>query len=125
MSNAVPVMIVAGIEALNTQEDSGRLAEEIAETERDLQRVQMEEDGAIRLYVSEKISKDQLDRQRRFITERLETLRARLNKYRSQQTALDEKRILMENIAEWAEEIGGRSGRPVRLGTSRGAGISS
>ena len=98
MSNAVPVMIVAGIKALNTQEDSGRLAEEIAETERDLQRVQMEEDGAIRLYVSEKISKDQLDRQRRFITERLETLRARLNKYRSQQTALDEKRILMENI---------------------------
>ena len=75
-----PGLIVAGIEALNAQEDGGGLAEEIAE--------------------------DQLDRQRRFITERLETLRARLDEYRSQQTALAEKRILMENIVTWAEKMG-------------------
>ena len=90
-----PDLIVAGIEALNAQEDGGGLVEEIALAERDLQKVQMEEDRAIRLYVSGKITEDQLDRQRRFITERLETLRARLDEYRSQQTALAEKRILM------------------------------
>ena len=102
-----PGLIVAGIEALDAQEDGGGLAEEIAGAERDLQGVQMEEDRAIRLYVSGKITEGQLDRQRRFITERLETLRVRLDEYRSQQTALAEKRILMENIVEWAEKMGG------------------
>ena len=101
-----PGLIVAGIEALNAQEDSGGLAEEVALAEHDLQKVQLEEDRAIRLYVSGKITEDQLDRQRRFITERLETLRARLDEYRSQQTALVEKRILMENIVIWAEKMG-------------------
>ena len=102
-----PGLIVAGIEALDAQEDGGGLAEEIAGAERDLLGVQMEEDRAIRLYVSGKITEGQLDRQRRFITERLETLRVRLDEYRSQQTALAEKRILMENIVEWAEKMGG------------------
>ena len=51
-----PDLIVAGIEALNAQEDGGGLVEEIAEAERDLQKVQMEEDRAIRLYVSGKIT---------------------------------------------------------------------
>ncbi len=102
-----PGLIVAGIESLDAQEDGGGLAEEIAQAERDLQSVQMEEDRAIRLYVSGKITEGQLDRQRRFITERLETLRVRLDEYRAQQAALDEKRILMENIVEWAEKMGG------------------
>ena len=39
-----PGLIVAGIEAMNAQEDGGALAEETAGTERDLQGVQMEED---------------------------------------------------------------------------------
>ena len=101
-----PGLIVAGIEALNAQEDGSGLAEEIAQAERDLQSVQMEEDRVVRLYVSGKITEGQLDRQRRFITERLETLRVRLDEYHSQQAALDEQRILMENIVEWAEKMG-------------------
>ena len=103
-----PGLIVAGIEALNAQEDGGGLVEEIALAERDLKRVQTEEDRAIRLYVSGKITEDQLDHQRRFITERLETLRGRLDEYRSQQTALAEKRNLMENTVIWAEKMGDR-----------------
>ena len=78
-----PDLIVAGIESLNTLAGGGALAEEIAKTERDLQKVQMEEDRAIRLYVSGKITEAQLDHQRRFITERLETLREKLNGYRA------------------------------------------
>ena len=102
-----PGLIVAGIEAMNAQEDGGGLAEEIALAERELQNVQLEEDRAIRLYVSGKITEDQLDHQRKFITERLETLRARLDEHRSQQTALAEKRNLMENFVAWAEKMGG------------------
>ena len=37
----------------------------------------MEEDRAIRLYVSGKITGEQLDLQRKFVTERLESLRAK------------------------------------------------
>jgi len=102
-----PGLIVAGIEAMDAQEDGGGLAEEIAQAERDLQNVQVEEDRVIRLYVSGKITEGQMDRQRRFITERLETLREKLDEYRAQETALAEKRILMENIVEWAERMGG------------------
>ena len=104
-----PDLIVAGIEALNAQEeDGGGLAEEIALAERDLQNVQLEEDRIIRLYVSGKITEAQMDRQRKFVTERLEMLRGRLDEYRSQQTALTEKRTLMENIVAWAEKMGNR-----------------
>ena len=47
-------------------------------------------------------------RARKFITERLETLRAELDDYRAEQRALAEKRILMENIVTWADKVGGR-----------------
>ncbi len=99
-----PGLIVAGIESLNTQEDDG-WDKEIERAERELNRVQSEEDRAIRLYVSGKITEAQLDHQRKFITERLETLRAELGDYQAQQRALAEKRILMENIVAWAGKV--------------------
>ena len=52
----------------------------------------MEEDRAVRLYASRKITEAQLDHQRKFITERLESLR--------------EKLVLMENVVGWARRIG-------------------
>ena len=100
-----PDIIVAGIESLDSQEGEG-LDEQIAGTERELQKVQFEEDRAIRLYVSEKITEEQLDRQRKFITERLETLRARLADYRAKETASIEKRALGEHVVEWANRVG-------------------
>ena len=81
-----PDLIVAGIEALNGSEDGG-MDEERARLERDLQRVQLEEDRAIRLYVTGKISEEQLDHQRRFITERLESLQAKLEDCRAAESA--------------------------------------
>ena len=100
-----PDIIVAGIESLESQEGEG-LEKQIAGTERELQKVQFEEDRAIRLYVSEKITEEQLDRQRKFITERLETLRARLADYRSKETASMEKRALGEHVMKWANRVG-------------------
>ncbi|MDE2843245.1 MAG: recombinase family protein [Chloroflexota bacterium] len=101
-----PDLIVAGIEALNSEVEGGGLNEEIAKIERDLQKVQLEEDRAIRLYVSGKITETQLDHQRRFITERLETLREKLNDYRARESAQVERRQQAERVVEWAERIG-------------------
>ena len=101
-----PGLIVAGIESLNSQAEVAGLAEEIARAERDLQKVQVEEDRAIRLYVSGKITESQLDHQRKFITERLETLLEKLNEYRARESAQSERRELAERVLEWAEWIG-------------------
>ncbi len=103
-----PDLIVAGIEAMDSRADDGELVEEIAMAERELQKVQLEEDRAIRLYVSGKITEKQLDRQRKFITERLETLRLKLDDYRAREMAEAEKRALGEHIVEWANRLGGR-----------------
>ena len=103
-----PHLIVAGIEAMDARADEGGLAEEIAAAERDLRKVQEEEDRAIRLYVSAKITEKQLDHQRRFITERLEMLRAKLDDCRGRESAEVEKRRVMEHVVEWARRAGDR-----------------
>ncbi len=99
-----PALIVAGIEALGDRE--GSLAEEIAKTERELRNVQMEEDRAIRLYVAAKITEEQLDLQRKFITERLESLRAKVDDYRAREASGATKRELTEAVLAWANGVG-------------------
>ena len=102
-----PELIVAGIEAMDTQED-GALEKRSAKAERELRKVQTEEERAIRLFVSGKITEDQLDLQRKFITERLETARAGLDDLRASESVASEKRTMMENLIQWAGEFGGR-----------------
>ena len=107
-----PRLIVAGMESRDSRED-GDLASRIAKAERDLHKVQVEEERAIRLYVSGKITEDQLDQQRRFITERLEAARATLDELRSRDSLASEKRQLMKNLFRWAEKFGeGLDGLP-------------
>ena len=101
-----PGLIVASIEAMDAEAEDGGLAKEIAKGERDLQKVQMEEDRAIRLFVSGKITEKQMDHQRRFITERLETLRATLDGHRAREMEHADKRALAEHIFEWARRAG-------------------
>ena len=100
-----PDLIVAGIDTLDSQEGGG-LEEEIAQAERDLRSIQMEEDRAIRLFVSGKITEAQLDHQRKFITERLESARAKLDEYRAREASGTEKRRLMETVLTWARNVG-------------------
>ena len=76
-----PAVIVAGIDTFDSEGGDG-LEDEIAQAERDLRSIQMEEDRAIRMFVSGKITEAQLDLQRKFITERLESARAKLDDYR-------------------------------------------
>ena len=59
-----PHLIVAGIDTLDSQEGGG-LQADIAQAERDLRNIQMEEDRAVRLFVSGKITEAQLDLQRK------------------------------------------------------------
>ena len=65
----------------------------------------MEEERVIRLFVSGKINEEQMDHQRKYITGRLETLRARLDDYRDRETLDVEKRGIMENLVQWAGEF--------------------
>ena len=100
-----PSLIVAGLESLDFREEGG-LEKQTARLERELQKVQYEEDRAIRLFVSWKITEGQLDHQRKFITERLETLRARLEDLRARETATEEKKAMGERVIDWARGIG-------------------
>ena len=99
-----PEVIVNGIDSLNVREDCGP-AEELAKAERDLQEVQREEERCIRLYVSGRITEDQLDHQRRFVTERLESLRAKVEDYRAQWATDTERRALAGEADRVGPEI--------------------
>ena len=101
-----PDLIVEGIESLGKREDGGGLSKRIAGAEREHRRVQTEEDRAITLFVSGKITESHLDHQRKLIHERLEAARARLENYRAQETMAIEKQLLMANVAEWAGKVG-------------------
>ena len=101
-----PDLIVAGIADLDSQEEGGGLEEEIAQAERDLRSFQMEEDRAVRLFVSGKITEAQLDLQRKFITERLESAREKLDEYRDLEESGTEKRRQMEEVLAWARKFG-------------------
>ena len=68
--------------------------------------IQMEEDRAVRLFVSGKITEAQLDLQRKFITERLESARAKLDEYRDLEESGTEKRRQMEEVLAWARKFG-------------------
>ena len=100
-----PDLIREGIESLDTQEDGG-LAKRSAGAERELRRVQKEEERAIGLRVSGKITEDQFDHQSKLVHERLEAARAKLDDYRAQESLTTKNRILMENIVDWTAKIG-------------------
>ena len=68
--------------------------------------IQTREDRAITLFVSGKITEAQLAYQRKFITERLERVRARPDEYRARAASGAENLRLMEVVLAWAREVG-------------------
>ena len=92
-----PEIIVSGMEAIKVGRNDG-LAAEIEQAERDLRDIELEEDRAIRLCVSGKISEDQLDRQRKFIADRLKHCQSRLEDYRSRQAAAEYHHTQTEHL---------------------------
>ena len=100
-----PGLFVAGIDPIDSQETGG-LEEQISQAERDLRTTQTREERAITLFVSGKITEAQLDNQRTFITERLESARAKLDDYLAQEASGAEKRRLMEEVLTWVRDFG-------------------
>ena len=66
----------------------------------------MEEDRAITLFVSGRITEAQLDNQCKFITERLESVRAKLDDYHAWPASGAEKVRLVEAFFAWARDVG-------------------
>ena len=99
-----PDVIVAGIES-QVDQPSESLVEARAMTERELRDVQSEEDRLIRLYVAGKITEAQLDHQRKFIGERLEHLRAKLDEYQARLAMEVSAEQAAARVQEWAVEV--------------------
>ena len=100
-----PDLIVAGIDPLDSQE-SGGLEEQISRAGRDLRSIQTREERAISLFVSGRITEVQLDNQRKFITERLESVRAKLDDCRARVASGTEDLRLVEAVFAWARDAG-------------------
>ena len=83
-----------------------RLEEQIARAERDLRSIQTREERAITMFVSGRITEAQLDNQRKFITERLENVRAKLDDYRAWAASGAEKVRLVEAVFAWSSDLG-------------------
>ena len=81
--------------------DDGQLKKRLAQAERDLQTVHMEETRAITLCVKGTISDVELDQQRKIITQKLETLRAKLDECLGQVAAAAEA----YDVSRWTERV--------------------
>ncbi|MCY4582870.1 MAG: recombinase family protein [Chloroflexi bacterium] len=99
-----PGLLLRGIDSLRGQEDE-RAVEGLARAEKALSAAQEEEDRAIRLYVAGKITDSQLDRQRRFITERLEHYQSTIDDYRAQAAAGAERRAQINMAIDWLKRM--------------------
>ena len=100
-----PRVIIAGIDALG-ERDGESPAEEQARVERDLREVQREEERLVRLYVAGKITEEMLDLQRKFITEQMEHLRAKVEDCRTRGATEVSRERMAESVQAWAERIG-------------------
>ena len=100
-----PSVIIAGIEALGEQGGES-LAQEQARAERDLREVQLEEERLVRLYVTGKITEEMLDHQRKFITERMEHLRAKVEDYKARAATEFTREQVAESVQAWAYRVG-------------------
>ena len=77
------------------------------QVERELGQVQGEDDRAVRLHVSGKISETQLDRQRKFILDKSQKLQAELEEYRSLEAAAAQAEGLRRTVLQWSESVRG------------------
>ena len=100
-----PDVIAQGISDLDEKDRNQNLDQEIEMAEKRLRIIQEEEDRAVRLFISGKITEKQLDRQRKFITERLEHAQSELIGHRSQQQLLHNRIELTAGINEWVSRV--------------------
>ena len=98
-----PAVILA---ALDDERADDRLDNELADAERELAKVQAEESRLVRWYIAGKLDEKMADHQRRFITERLETARQRVQEVKARQEVRVSRDALADAIGEWVERVG-------------------
>ena len=93
-------------QVLDTDDDGDdSLTADIDAAERDLGKVQDEQDRLLRVYVSGLITEAELTLQRKYITERLESAQTRLSGLRSQRVANEERAQTANTVKAWAARI--------------------
>ena len=107
-SLADPDSFVDTLLSMNDTDSASAPAEEIGRAEVDLRKITAEEDRIIRLYAMDKLTETQLDRQRRFITERREAAEERLAGLRAQFQTVQDRDIGLDSVREWVGRIGDR-----------------
>ena len=100
-----PETALAGMEAVSGDEDVGELDARVRDAERDLREIQLEEERLLRLYVSGKITEEQLERQRRYTTERLEHAEAVLSGLGERRDAALDLGSMRAGFVEWAKGV--------------------
>ena len=100
-----PELVINGLMPGVEGPDGDELAKEQGRAESDLRKIQSEEDRLIRLLVSAKITEDQFDRQRKFITERLEGARQSVNAARGRVQATESASDIGDAVTAWTSRL--------------------
>ena len=100
-----PKIILTDLQARTRGQNAEALATEIGVAQRELSAIQAEEDRAIRLHIRGRITEEQFDRQRKFITERLERSRASLESLQAQRRAIEDRQSLAQTLLSWARNV--------------------
>ena len=93
-------------QVLDSDDGDDSLTADIDGAERDLGKVADESARLLRVYVSGLINEDELTHQRKFITERLESAKERVEGLRIQQAANEERAQTANTVTAWAARIG-------------------
>ena len=86
---------------MNDTGSTAEIREEIDRAEAELRKVTNEEDRLVRLFVMDKLTEQQLSRQRKYITERQEAAEERLAGLRQQARIVEDRDVGLDSVREW------------------------
>ena len=99
-----PQLVVAGMEAMDSGDDCLAL-EEIAQAERELKKIEEDNERVVRFGVSGRFTEKEYDRERALIKRRFTAANKKLDEYRTRQAAAAHLRGLSSTVTAWAEKI--------------------
>ena len=99
-----PELIVTGMEDADSG-NGGLLLEEIALAESELKKIQEDDERAVRLQVTGRITEEEFDRERELLRQRLEATNKKLDEYRMRQAAGAYHEDLSTTVTAWAENV--------------------
>lgn len=100
-----PELVVNGLMPGVEGPDRDQLDKYLSQAESDLRKIESEEDRLIRLLVSAKITEAQFDRQRKFITERLEAAKQAVDAARGRLQATESVSDIEDAVKIWTSRL--------------------